>query len=158
SLMYDASGRLKGVNAAGGVNASYARDSLGLITGITDPNGNTWQRQNDNAGRLVSERDPQARVVSYAYDAFSRVKTVVTPEGSLQITRDAAGNVTQRMYSDGSTVSLTYDADNRPLSGNGIALAYNPSGELVASNGLGIGRDAAGRIASITYAPGKTVT
>src|SRR5207253_507514 len=80
-----------------------------------------------------------------------------SPEGSLQITRDAAGNVTQRSYSDGLVVNFTYDLDNRLTGGTGVSFGLDPDGRIISCNGLVVTRDAAGRIVGITYAAGKAV-
>ncbi len=154
---YDNRGLLTSITMPGGLIGTFAYDDLGLLSGITDPNNNTWARTNDSAGRLLTKTDPLGRVTSYSYDARGRVKAITTPEGSLQLTRDAAGNVIQSQYSGGLGLNMAFDADSRPTTGSGVAFSYDQNGRLVSSNGLAITRDAIGRIASITYAPGKAV-
>ncbi len=158
SFSYDSRGLLAGISAPGGLATSYAYDDLGLLTGITDPNGQLWARTHDAAGRLLANTDPLGRSVAYTYDARGRVQTVTSLAGSLQVTRDAAGNVTRRQYSDGLDLTTTFDLNNRPTGGTGVVLTYDVNGRVASSNGLVINRDPIGRIASIVYAPGKTVT
>ena len=95
-----------------------------LFRSITDPNGNTWTRSYDSGGRLTSQADPLSRVTSYTYDSRSRIARATLPEGSVTFTRDAAGNVTRKQYSDGVDLSYTYDDNNRPVSGAGFTLAH----------------------------------
>ena len=139
------------------MSSSYVRDSLGYVSGITDPKGNTWKRKYDAAGRLMSRTDPLERAVTYSYDARNRMSGFSSTAGSLQLTYDAAGNATQRKYSDGTAVNLTYDDLNRPTGGEGLELGYDAAGRVVSSNGLSITRDVVGRISAITYGPGKAV-
>ncbi len=158
SFSYDSRGLLTGVNAPGGIGAAYGRSDLGLLSGITDPNGQLWARTHDAAGRLLMDTDPLGRSTSYTYDARGRVQSFASQAGSLQVTRDAAGNVTRRQYSDGLDLLTTFDLNNQPTGGTGVVLSYDVNGRIASSNGLVINRDVVGRIASIDYAPGKTVT
>jgi RHS repeat-associated protein len=155
---WDARGLLTSVGTSGGIAARYTRDDLGLLSGITDPNGNLWTRKHDGSGRLTSDTDPLGRATTYGLDSRNRVNRITTPAGSIQIAYDAAGNRTQFSYSDGTVKSLSYDDDNRPTGGTGVTLGYDAAGRITSSNGLSITRDDAGRIATVTYAPGRTVT
>jgi len=47
---------------------------------------------------------------------------------------------------------------NRLTGAEGLTLGYDANGRITSSNGLTITRDAGGRIATITMAPGKTIT
>lgn len=154
---YDSRGLIAGVAHPAGISASLVRTDLGQISSITDPNGNTWTRSYDSSGRLTSQTDPLSRVTSYLYDSRSRISGATLPEGSLTFTRDAAGNVIGKRYSDGTELSFAYDDNNRPVSGAGFALGYDAAGRIISSNGLVIARDDTGRISAITHAPGKSV-
>ncbi len=154
---YDAGGFLTNCSGPGAINATYVRDALGLVASITDPNGNTWNRGHDSAGRITSDNDPLGRTNLYSYDSRNRVNRITTPAGSVEVTYDAAGNRSQVLYSDGTLKTFTYDDNNRPTGGTGVAIAYNAAGQITSCNGLTVERDSAGRIAAITYAPGKTV-
>lgn len=154
---YDARGLLTSITLADGAAAAFTRNELGLMSGITDPSGNAWARSYDNMGRLVSKTDPLGQTMSYSYDPRNRVTGITSPAGAVQIGYDAAGNEAQRKYSDATTLSFTYDDDNRVTAGNGVTLGYDAAGRIIASNGLAIGRDDLGRITSITYAPDRKV-
>jgi RHS repeat-associated protein len=158
NFSYESRGLLTGIAIPLGISASLSYDKLGLFSGITDPNGNTWTVQNDSSGRPTRETDPLGRPATFSYNQRNWLTGVSTSIGSAQVTYDAAGNVTQIQYSDGTSRSYTYDDDNRLLTGNGMSLAYDAAGRLVSSNGLTIALDAVGRMLSVTYAPGKTVT
>jgi len=141
----------------GGVGASFGLNALGLTTSVTDPVGNVWNRVFDNMGRLTSSIDPLNRKTSFTYDSRQRISSATLPPGTAQYSWDAASNLTSLNYSDGTSLSYTWDADNRLTGASGLSLSYDSDGRITASNGLQIARDPAGRIASVTYATGKTV-
>jgi RHS repeat-associated protein len=154
---YDAAGRLTGATLRGGVSAAFERNEIGQITTARDPAGNAWTAVFDKWGRIAGDGDPLGRNTTYEYDAAERLSRAALPQGSVQFTYDEAGNLTRRSYSDGVTLSYTYDRNGRPTAADGVALGYDAAGRLTSSNGLQLARDAAGRIASITYAAGKAV-
>jgi len=155
---YDGRGAVTSVSMPGEISATYAHDALGFVTAIADPNGNTWTQAHDSTGRLLSISDPLGQTTTFTYDVRNRLTGAAAPTGSMQVTYDAAGREVQRRYSDGTSQNFTYDDDNRLTGGDGVVLAYDAAGRMISSNGLAITRDAAGRIATLTYAPGKTVT
>ncbi|SPF53345.1 hypothetical protein SBA4_5580015 [Candidatus Sulfopaludibacter sp. SbA4] len=155
---YDPLGALTGETLPGGVTASFSRNALDLITAVTDPDGNVWARGFDKMGRRISRTDPLGRITSCQYNSRQRVSSATSPLGNAQYTYDAASNRTGATYSDGTLLSYIYDADNRLTGGAGVALGLDANGLVNLSNGVGATHDAANRLASITYAPGKTVT
>ncbi len=155
-ISYEPRGLPSRISLPGGIAASYAYTDLGELGRIADPNGGSWTRGSDAQGRLVSETDPLNRATSYAYDNRQRLRRVGFPQGSLELSHDAAGNLLRESYSDSTDLRYTYDDNNRLVSATGLALGYDAE-RITNSNGLLIGRDDAGRVASITYAPGKTV-
>jgi RHS repeat-associated protein len=144
--------------SVGNLTSMYTRDAAGLLTGITDPNGNSWSRSLDSAGRAVTFTDPLMRATSYSYDKLNRLSGVQWPLGSETLTRDKSGNILQRMFSDSTVLNYTYSPLNQLTGGTGMAFSYNADHQMVGSNGLGMSYDADGRLGSITYATGKTVT
>jgi len=152
---YDPRGFVSGAALPGPVTASYIHDGLGGITSVTDPNGNNWARAYDSQGRRISETDPLGNKVTYTYDSRDRVVSESSSVASVQVTYDAAGNPTQRLYSDATNLAFTYDDDNRRTGGTGVALSLDALGSIVNSNGLAITRDASERIVSVGYPAGK---
>jgi RHS repeat-associated protein len=158
NFSYDPRGLVNQISAPLGISASLAHDKLGNLAGITDPNGNTWLSQHDSSGRLMSKTDPLGQAMSFGYDARNRLNQAASSLGSAQISYDAAGNLTQMQYTDGTSKNYTYDADDRLLTANGLTQSFDAAGDLTSSNGLIITWDSVHRMASVTYAPGKTVT
>src|ERR1035441_5365954 len=80
------------------------------------------------------------------------------PLGTLAFTRDKAGRVTQHKYSDGTTINTAYDPMGLLTSADGVTIQRDVMGNAVNVNGIALTYTAAGRLATQTYAPGKTVT
>ena len=161
TLTRDARGLLSAVSLPGGtIGASYSRNALGQINALTDPNGNDWKRTYDNMGRQISSTDPLANAQSISYDNRNRPATITFPGslGSLTLGYDPAGNLTSSSFSDTTSFSYTYDANNRLMTADGITLGYDANDRITDSNGIAITRDAGGRITSMTLATGKAIT
>ncbi|MEM6532098.1 MAG: DUF6531 domain-containing protein [Myxococcota bacterium] len=156
---YDAAGDLTRIELPGGIGASYTR-VLGQIASITDPRGEVWSFGRDVAGRLISATDPLGAQTTYGYDSMGQNSAMTFPGllGSLAITRDSTGNITQQSYSDGTTIDFAYDENGRRVSGTGLSLAYDGNGNIVESNGITLARDAGSRVSTVTLAPGKVLT
>jgi RHS repeat-associated protein len=156
SIGYDTRGLVDAIIVGSLVTGLFHNDS-GQLTGLFDPNGGSWAYGYDSAGRLGSTTDTLSRKTTYGYDKRNRVNSVQTAVGQLAITYDTLGNLTRRLYNDGTDLSYTFDDNRRLTAASGAAFSFDANGAMTGSNGLGITRDADGRIASITYATGKTV-
>ncbi len=154
----DAAGRLTSLTSAGGARGAAVRNDLGLPDALTDALGNIWRWTYDGAGRRTSSVDPLGRAVAYQRDVRGRTARVAFPDGSAQLSYDADGNLTRRLYSDGTAIDFAYDARNLPTEANGVALAYNGVNRVIRSNGIEVARDDGYHVSAITYGPGLTVT
>lgn len=183
SNQYDALNRLKQVTSPAPISAvtRYSYDGLDALTQVTDPRhlvtgytvdglGNLNLQSSpdtgvtaythDEAGNVLAQADAKQQVTRYAYDSLNRVTTITFHDGSRQtyaydegvnaigrlasITeRDAANQVT-------GVIAYSYDphgrvtAENRSLAGNQYVLSY--------------GYDAFGRLSSLIYPSGRSVT
>jgi YD repeat-containing protein len=138
---------------------TLARDARGGITALTYPGGSQWDFGYDAHGRLASVADPLGNTTTATYDVRNRVATLTFPGGlgSATFTWTDAGLLTNAALSDGTQLTYSYDANGRMIAAGSASFVWNDAGELVGSNGITTPRDAAGRIASVTLAPGKTV-
>lgn len=162
----DAEGRVTAVDVPGVGTARYAYDALGSVTNVLDPRSNAWSFGFSALGRMASIRDPLGRTQTFAYDAAGRLAGATYMDGSsVTNRRDARGAVTNRVYSDGTSLAFAFDALGRYTGSGGaapVALDYDAR-DLVTNatfNGAAIGTtyDAAGRVASLAYGGGMTVT
>ncbi len=181
---YDATHRLTSVTDPLERKTTYAYDAEGNVTGKTTPRGTTGYTY-DPRGLLTkidySDATPDA---TFGYDdagqLTARANSKITEDfvydsvGNLTKTRgfaytyDAAGQMLTRKYSDGNTITYTYDADGRTatMAADGKATRYtwDPTGNLVTSalpNTETEDRtyDRAGRVTAVTATKaGATVT
>jgi RHS repeat-associated protein len=158
TLGYDARGMATSHTLGDGASASYVRDALGQIVRTVDPNGNAWPRGRDNQGRQTSQTDPLGNLWIFAYNNRNRVSDVTLPLGTLELSYDGQGRVTRKLYSDGTDLNITHDPVGRVTGANALTIVHDARGSIVGSNGIAITRDAGGRIATLTLAPGRTIT
>jgi YD repeat-containing protein len=140
SVAYESRGLPSGITSPGGIAASFAWGDLPLLSSVTDPNGNVWPITRDTLGRVTASTDPLGQALKYTYDSRSRISSVTSPVDSAQLTYDPAGIIAQTQYSDNTTLTYSYDDDNRPTAGTGFLLSYDANGRITGSNGLSIAR------------------
>lgn len=160
TAMYDARGWPTGLALPNGLGeAQYTRNSFGARSELIDPRRNTWGTEYDLQGRVESLRDPLGRQAQLSYNARNEVEQIVLPGGlgNVQIRYDAAGQVVQRAFSDGTDLQYTYDDAFRLTEANGLSLRYDAENRVIASNGIELERDRGGRVVAQTLAPGKTI-
>jgi RHS repeat-associated protein len=157
SVTRDAMGRVTQVNLPGSLTSAIQFDVLGRMAAITSPNGNTWTLSNDALGRISSFTDPLGAATTRSYTG-TRLTGMTLPLGTLAFTRDKNGRVTQRQYSDGTTINTAYDPMGLLTSADGVTIQRDVMGHPVNVNGIALTYTVAGRLATLTYAPGKTVT
>lgn len=140
-------------SSAGGLNVPFERDSLGRINRITDPAGNAWLYEYDEARNLSLVRLPGiTEPITYTYDASHlytsatdprgnvAITTTFYPDGRIASTTDAAGNTTGYEY-DLSTRTTTV---TNPDGGRDV-FRYDVLGLLLSQT------DALGRTTTYTY-------
>ena len=171
TFTYDAGGnQLTAVDANS--SYTYVYDSLDRRTMLTD---NSLTKSvlyaHDAVGQLTSKTGPEGDVVTYVYNAASRLTSLTEGAGTTTFTYDAVGNLTKDTPPSGTFGSVeanyTYDANNRltwvdtesPLAGPVQWFVYtrDANGWVTAtsrfvtdSDGLTFTRDALGRITQET--------
>src|SRR5690606_19722798 len=70
----------------------------------------------------------------------------------------SAGNLLQRSFSDGEIAHYSYDASGFRTQAGDTSFAYDNRQGIAETNGITFGRDEERRMASVTLAPGRTVT
>ena len=163
SYGYDLRGRLSLAESPVLGRATYGYNALGAVSAITDLKGGTWRLHYTPMGRLSAEEDPLGNQITLTRDTRGRTATVTYPGGgSLTSHRDAVGNVTLREYSAGPVLSYSYDEEGRLTATDGLAVARDGSGRVVntqaSGQDFGATYDEAGRLKTVTYPGGRTVT
>ncbi len=129
---FDLAGRLTRSSSDTGSH-QYSYNQAGLLSSFINGRGQERAWQYDDAGRLVSQSDPDGSVIctydangnlltvtdasgtiTRQYDALNRVISYTDARGNtIGYTYDEAGNLTVLSYPDGKEVQYTYDAANR---------------------------------------------
>jgi len=134
----DAFGRLTYVDSPEGADARYIYDAVGDILRVELVEGDTYY-------------EPFIQHRTYDYDGLGQVRVAISPEEGtvLYVRYDAEGRLLEKVESDGTRVTLDYDAAGRlalveqeiPMPGGGFGpltprAAYEYDDALV-TNGLG---------------------
>ncbi|HTZ23665.1 MAG TPA: RHS repeat-associated core domain-containing protein [Streptosporangiaceae bacterium] len=133
----------------GGVT-TIAADS-GLITVITDPDGNTRTYGYDSLGNLTSVTSPGGKTTSYQYDSLGNRVRVVLPDGSsASYGYNAAGQVTSVTMPGGAQMAYQYSP------GGLLLTTTDPTGAVTSYAYDAVGNqtqvtDPLGRATTFTY-------
>ncbi|HEY2170226.1 MAG TPA: RHS repeat-associated core domain-containing protein, partial [Candidatus Angelobacter sp.] len=161
SYAYDAAGNLSAVTFPGTSNpATYAYDATHLLTGKTDPRGNSTTTAYGADGRLQSITDAQGNVTRYSYNLATNTTTTTHPDGGVTVqvnnsfgkpvsitdplnrtttfTYDANQNLLTQTDPLGGITTYTYDANGNQTSvkdplGNTSRKTYNQFGGVTSS-------------------------
>lgn len=92
----------------GAIVTSYAYNTAGNLTSVTDPNGNTTTFQYDLLGRKIRETLPNAKTTTFAYDKNSNLTKVTDPNKNIVVNSyDTLNRLLSRSISTGSGVRGT---------------------------------------------------
>ncbi len=172
---YDAAGNLISLTDYNGKTTTYAYDALNRLLSKTPDPSLTDAPESFTytpTGKRASMTDASGATV-YTYDNLDRLITKVTPQGTLNYTYDAAGNVTSMSSSNtnGASAAYTYDnlnrlstvTDNRlPLAQNTTTYSYDSASNLATvayPNGLqsAFTYDDLNRLKNLSLSEGSTV-
>jgi RHS repeat-associated protein len=142
---------------AGGI--SHVATANGLVTSITDEDGNTTGYSYDASGNLTSLIDPLGETSRFSYDTAGNRTGVVTPSGgSAQYAYDADGRVTSSTDTGGAVTSYAYSAAGQLLEitdplGGVTRYTYDGAGHVASET------DPLGRVTQRVYdADGNLIT
>ena len=157
TIARDLVGRVSQFSLPGGISSSIKRDLDGNVASIMTPNGNTWALEHDALARVTKVTDPLGSATSVSY-VGDQVAGETLPLGTVVYTTDKDGRVVKRLYSDGTSVSTTFDAAGLVATTEGVTIQRNVKGQPTSMNGLAVSYSPTGQQAAVTYAPNKTVT
>lgn len=155
---YDSRGNEVSAALPAGIGASYAYNNSRELAGITDPNGGMWALGYNNTGLPNAFTDPLHRTTSVTFDTRNRPASVTNSAGSATLSYDSLGDLIEAKFSDGTDLKYQYAAGRLLTAGANLALDYDGDHRVISSNGIASTRDGAGRLSTVTYAPGKVVT
>jgi RHS repeat-associated protein len=138
-----ANGLVTAVTDADGNTTSYAYDANGNLISQTDAAGNVTQFRYDTAGRRTAEISPSGATTSYAYDPAGRVTAVTDPLGNVtKYGYSAAGRLLTVTDPTGAVTTHAYDTAGQLTSvsdplGRVTSYAYDPDGNLTRTTAPG---------------------
>ncbi|MEX2170229.1 MAG: RHS repeat-associated core domain-containing protein [Pirellulales bacterium] len=166
---YDETGQVTSTDAAG-ASSHFFFDHRGLVLRSEDGQGTYFRYEYNDAGQLIRQIDSLGRSQSYTWCGCGALISVTDEAGhttrftkggpnnqplaftdargnATRYTYDAAGNLTNKIYADGSVETVLYDAAGNPTS------IVNRRGETI-----DLLYDASGRVTHETNPDGSTVT
>ena len=151
------------VTTPDGHSVSYTYNILGNLTDILDLNQNPWHFTYSAMGHRSTSMDPLGRTRQYSRDDRTRVTRITYEDGSVESrSLDPVGNITERTFTDGTTLNYTYDALDNLIATNELTLTRDAEERITSSTSqghtFGVTHDAGGRISTATYSPDLTIT
>ncbi|WP_290370055.1 carbohydrate-binding protein [Paenibacillus sp. CECT 9249] len=107
SFAYNKRGELIRMEDWNGVT-QIERDTLGQISGVTDPKGRSVHYTWTPTGQKASLTTPDGRETTYQYDALNRLIAVKDQAGTTTYAYNAIGQVTEKTAAGGSITRYAY--------------------------------------------------
>ncbi len=149
-----------GITHTSGKNIVFTRDTLGRITEIADPKGNTLKYAYDAQSDLTAFTDQAANRTTFRYDGRHYLTDIFDPLGNRAIRSeyDADGRLIATVDAQGNRMAMTHDQQNRREAitdrlGRITVHEYDEQGNILTTI------DALGQRTTYTYdAGGNTLT
>jgi RHS repeat-associated protein len=114
TFAYDSRGRRTSVTDQNNQTTKYAYDDADRLISVTDAANHVTQYAYDTENNLLSITDANNNATSFTYDAFGRVTQTKFPSTLTEsYAYDAAGNLTSKTDRNGKSILYVYDALNR---------------------------------------------
>lgn len=114
---FDANGVLTGISDPNGNSLSFSRDAQGGLAVITDSAGRRILFEYDASGRISTLTDPMGNITRYAYDVAGDLVSVTDPIGDTVLYEyDAGHNLTRITDKTGGAFLFSYDDQDRAVS------------------------------------------
>jgi RHS repeat-associated protein len=164
---HDSDNMVNQVTDALGHATGFVFDTLGRLTKVVLPGGQTEIRTYDPAGRLATQTDFAGRTTTFGYDANGRLTQRTNFDGSVEtMSYDANGALVG--YTDARGVAtIDRDPNGRPVKftlpdGSSVTYAYGAAGDVTLvgtdAGATGSAYDVDGGLASVTGPNGDAIT
>jgi RHS repeat-associated protein len=132
---YDAADHVTNVQYPNGVSRSFQYDAAGRLTKVINASRtatlSSYEYLLDALGNRTRKIINGQSVISYGYDALSRLVSVSVPATSYSY--DAVGNMVNYVI-QGQSVPMTYDKANQLRTAGGSSFTYDRNGNLIKKN------------------------
>ena len=114
-LMYDAGGRITGVEDGCGNHTSYGLDAWGRIASVQTAEGGREQYAYDAAGNIIETVDANGGSISYDYNSQGQVCAITDQSGNTETFRyDREGRQVQHRDRKGTVTETRYNIYGQP--------------------------------------------
>ncbi|MFI3155634.1 MAG: RHS repeat-associated core domain-containing protein [Methylococcaceae bacterium] len=113
---YDSLGQVTGVTDPRNLSTHYGMDSLGNLLKQTSPDTESTDATHDAAGNLSTRTDARGKTASYRYDSLNRISQIVYDDQTVNYSWDNCTNGISRLCSlsnNNSSTSYNYDSHGR---------------------------------------------
>jgi RHS repeat-associated protein len=134
SQAYDNMGQRTSFTDANGNVTKFTYDLAGRTTSVELQAGQKVNYEYNNLGQLSKTTNSRGHQFTYEYNELGELTKTTKPEGAIDSTYDANGNILTKTDENG-TVSYEYDALNRPILytdvyGNILSYVYDENSNL----------------------------
>ena len=134
---------------------SIKLNGLGQVQQLTDFNGQSWFWGHSLMGRPQSFRDPLDNTTWVTYDSRGNEALIYYPDGLVRTNSfDAAQNLTNVTYTDGTSLDYSYNALHALQTGVRYTLSYDAEQRVTNTTSWGVNFGASykgGRLDSVSY-------
>ncbi|MFI3158437.1 MAG: RHS repeat-associated core domain-containing protein, partial [Methylococcaceae bacterium] len=113
---YDSLGQVTGITDPRNLATTYTVDSLGNLTQQTSPDTGSTDANHDAAGNLSTRTDARGKTASYRYDSLNRISQIAYDDQTVNYSWDNCVNGISRLCSlsnNNSSTRYNYDSHGR---------------------------------------------
>ncbi|MGZ8222758.1 MAG: InlB B-repeat-containing protein [Methylobacter sp.] len=113
---YDSLGQITGITDPRNLTTTYNVDSLGNLSQQTSPDTGVTEASHDPAGNLKTRTDARGKTTSYTYDSLNRISQIAYDDQTVTYTWDNCANGINRLCSlsnNNSNIAYSYDSHGR---------------------------------------------
>ncbi|MGA1839033.1 MAG: MopE-related protein [bacterium] len=126
TFVYDGNGNLLAITDAKGQTTTFSYDNLNRKVSMTNPLGEQEFYTYDKNGNLIQKTLYNSDKINYEYDSLDRMTKKILADGSMTTySYDQVDNIIG-ITNPFSSLSFSYDNNNRPITARTAASAYQP--------------------------------
>jgi len=113
---YDSLGQVTGITDPRNLTTTYKADSLGNLSQQTSPDTGITTADHDPAGNLKTRTDARGKTANYSYDSLNRISQITYDDQTVNYTWDNCTNGINRLCSlanNNNSISYSYDSHGR---------------------------------------------
>jgi YD repeat-containing protein len=153
-------GAVTGITAAlPGVGTQISHDTRGNLEQITDAGSHAWSYDHELRGLMNKFTDPLNRETTHSFNSRGLPEKTTLPAtlGTVDFTWTLDGLPDGAIGSDGAQRQWVWSVDNELIGGTSFTASYDAARRMNMSNGVTNQRDADGFVITVSFGPNKDV-